>query len=161
MIWPDHMLHDWAMTGGVEPFDSSHINPASIDLTLGNEIFVRGKGTEHFSLKKDVIALNPLESARVHTAEVVKMPINTGGLITLKSSRGRQMWNMNHVGWVDPGFHGQLVFEILNTSDDRMKLELGMKFIQLILVSIGFGGPQTSYDRKENTHYMGSRGAAK
>ena len=38
MIWNDERIAQWASNGGVTPFDAACVNPASLDLRLGDEI---------------------------------------------------------------------------------------------------------------------------
>lgn len=36
MFWNDERLHNWASRNGVTPYDRTLINPASLDLRLGD-----------------------------------------------------------------------------------------------------------------------------
>lgn len=38
MIWNDRLISEWAATGGITPFAGDCVNPASLDLRLGNTI---------------------------------------------------------------------------------------------------------------------------
>jgi deoxycytidine triphosphate deaminase len=44
MIWNDKKILEWAQAGGVTPFDAACVNPASLDLRLGNTILIPRRG---------------------------------------------------------------------------------------------------------------------
>lgn len=159
MVWPDHKLLKWARNGGVDPLDEKLINPTSIDLRLGHEMMGKEDfGQVTFSLTGGQDHLIRARSTFLcHTLETVCIPRDTIGLLTLKSSRGRDFWSLHHMGLFDPGFKGQAVCEITFHKD--VYVTLGMPFVQLILMDISWGGVKASYDEKADSHYMNSKGA--
>lgn len=70
------------------------------------------------------------------TLEYVAMPKSCAGLVTLKSSLGRQGLELLHTGWVDPGFRGTLTFEIEARAPWPVELEKGQPIVQLALLRL-------------------------
>jgi len=158
MIYNDAQIHKWATTGGVTPFDEACINPASIDLRLGNMYRV----PEKKSYREFIKDFNSLWSARMinhdeyewsepktipdiglflfpgdfvlcHSFEVVSLPDNLVGKLFLKSSAGRRGLEHLHAGYIDPGFSGQLTFEIYNHWPGNIRLFAGECLLQMTL----------------------------
>jgi deoxycytidine triphosphate deaminase len=126
MVWNDKRISDWAQTGGVTPFDAACVNPASLDLRLGNLIrephpvwldMTREEMRESIALGEiddlpkwgeakrfDKFWLFPGEFVLCHSLELVRIPIYVASILVLKSSKGRLGLNHSHSGWGDPGF---------------------------------------------------------
>jgi dCTP deaminase len=137
----DHQIRDLCRKSGlVEPFNSELINPASIDVTLGNTVFVEGRicGPEEERkrwLPLDItngFTFTPGQFVLAHTAELVRVPNWVEATFQLKSSRGREGINHLLAGYIDPGFVGVITLELQNVNQ-RHSLELyaGMKIGQL------------------------------
>lgn len=130
----------------ITPFDEALLNPASVDLRLG-ETFVRyrriandiGEERPLDSRKENPIWTNgigpsgydlePGELYLMHTAERVAtkrfVPVLDG-----KSSIGRLgIWTHVSAGFGDPGFDGQWTLEVVVTR--RVRVYAGMKFAQM------------------------------
>lgn len=126
MIWNDRLITEWAHTGGVTPFAPDCVNPASLDLRLGNTIRRPHPIWERLStvdidhhiaagtieqLPKwgdptefDIQWLKHGEFVLLHSLEFVRIPPDAASILVLKSSRGRDGMNHSHSGWGDPGF---------------------------------------------------------
>lgn len=126
MIWNDRLIREWAQTGGVTPFAEDCVNPASLDLRLGNTIRRPHPIWERLStvdidrkiedgtirqLPKwgdptefDTCWLKRGEFVLLHSFEFVRIPPVAASILVLKSSRGRDGMNHSHSGWGDPGF---------------------------------------------------------
>lgn len=126
MIWNDRKIYEWAATGGVTPFAEDCVNPASLDLRLGNMIRRPHQIWERLStvdidqkiadgsirtLPKwgDAVAftscwLKHNEFVLLHSMELVRIPPHAASILVLKSSKGRDGFNHSHSGWGDPGF---------------------------------------------------------
>lgn len=126
----------------------AQVNPASIDLTLGNDAIIFDwpwpyrllwyiTGHQNFAVrerKTDIRKgywLRPGKMALLHSQEHVIVPSNTAAVLTLKSSRGREGFNHAFAGWFDPGFEGQAVFAVY-ASIRPLHIQSGMRFAQLI-----------------------------
>lgn len=124
----------------VQPFDQDLINPASIDVTLGNEILVEGRitGPEEESMRWNKVRLDfpyllrPGQFILAATQEVVRIPNWLESVFQLKSSRGREGLNHMLAGYIDPGFEGRVTLELHNVNQ-RHDIELypGMRIGQL------------------------------
>jgi dCTP deaminase len=128
----------------ISPFEATQLNPASYDLTLGEEITIyncsrdrlprcldpkKDNPTTSFKMGPAGYVLQPSDGYLMHTKEVVGtnkyVPAIDG-----KSSIGR-LFVMVHVtaGLGDPGFKGQYTLEVLTTYPIR--LYPGMRICQV------------------------------
>lgn len=97
--------------------------------------------------------LKPNQLALMHTEEIVHIPDGSVGLITLKSSRGREGLDHALAAFHDTGFYGQTVLEV-RADTFPVWIEYGMRLVQLIY----FDGDNTfNYDG----HYQGQMGVRK
>lgn len=138
----DHQIRDLCRKSGlVEPFDSEMVNPASIDVTLGELVLVEGRICGPIDervrwMKKDIdqstYILRPGEFVLAHTAEMIRVPNWLEATFHLKSSRGREGLNHLLAGYIDPGFCGRVTLELHNVNQ-RHNIELtpGMRIGQL------------------------------
>lgn len=136
MIWNDVRLREW--------FGDSNINPASIDLCLGNGLCVATPEGWREPVQFDTYDLKPGEFVLCHSAEYVKMPTNAIGMLFSKSSTGRIGLEHLHAGYVDPGFHGELTFEFHNVAPWPITLVAGKRIMQLVMVSME-SAPENDY----------------
>ena len=126
MIWNDSAIAKWAAAGGITPFDETLVNPASLDLRIGNQIREPHEMWRRFSdidiqnhidngtiddLPKwgepktfDTFWLFPKRFVLCHSLEFVQIPLDVSCILVLKSSWGRKGLNHSHSGWGDPGF---------------------------------------------------------
>lgn len=74
--------------------------PASLDIRIGHDV-----------------AIKPGQLVLGHTLEYIEVPANIAIQLSGKSSLGR-LGLLIHVtaGWIDPGFKGQIVLELVNLS---------------------------------------------
>jgi dCTP deaminase len=137
----DHQIRDLCRKSGmVEPFDPDLINPASIDVTLGETILVEGRicGPEEERKRwlsvdiKNGFTFTPGQFILAQTAEVIRVPNWIEANFQLKSSRGREGINHLLAGYIDPGFNGVVTLELQNVNQ-RHNIELysGMRIGQL------------------------------
>ena len=148
MIYTDSMLTEWAEKGGVKPFDTDCINPASIDLRLGNT-FINLEADIEF--QADEITIAPGQAILATTLEVINIPENAAGVVYLKSSLARTGLDHALAGYCDPSFSGTLTLEL--HSHRLVTLRAGQRVIQLVL-SETRGCPDNPYDGR----YQGQRG---
>jgi len=126
----------------IEPLDPDQIQPASIDLRIADEILIAkgeeinfGKEPEYEKRKGDVI-LPPKTHVLVRTIERVELPNDVGGMVKLRSSLSRIGVMLNNAGWVDPGFKGTLTLSVFNPNDSHVKIKVGTRFFQLVLLRL-------------------------
>lgn len=128
MILADLSLRNWAVSGGVKPFDPSKINPASIDLTLQGHFVCMTNGIQ---MIQDEYILLPGDAVLVSTQEFITMPDDCAGAVYLKSSRMREGLDLARAGWIDPGFRGEIT--LLLYAHAQVILKKGKPFVQLVL----------------------------
>ncbi len=129
------------------PLAESAIQPASIDVRLGNQfrVFVNHRHayidvrepqadlTELEVIQSDEpFVLHPSEFVLASTVELVKIPNYLVARVEGKSSLGR-LGLLVHAtaGFVDPGFEGRLTLELSNVSSLPIRLYANMKIGQL------------------------------
>ena len=131
----DHQIRQLCRDIGlVEPFDPELINPASIDVTLGDEILVEndhGSFTS-FNISNDTFYMPPGAFILACTREFIRVPNNLECIFQLKSSRGREGYEHALAGYIDPGFHGRVTLELSNLRRFKeLPLRAGMRIGQL------------------------------
>ncbi len=95
-----------------------------------------------------------------HTAETITLPIDLCGRIEGKSSLGR-LGLAVHItaGFVDPGFRGQVVVELVNLSPVPIRLRVGMRIAQICLLRMSSSASAGYGHAKFGSHYQGQVGA--
>jgi dCTP deaminase len=149
MILPDFKITQWAELGGVEPFIPEHVNPASLDLTLGQSYIDLETGYE-YQLTGPLV-LSPGEAILATTAEYIRLPATYAAAVYLKSSLARKGLDHALAGWVDPGFEGDLTLEL--HSHRAIELFPTQRIVQLVLYVMQMS-PRQSYRGR----YQGQRG---
>jgi dCTP deaminase len=176
LILPDYLLRQWASAGGIEPFDPDCINPASIDLRLGNKIRVPHwywrpvlwRLAYKLNLPKwteprifDTYLLKPGEFVLCSSMETTRIPDDRIGVLFSKSSIGRRGIEHLHAGYCDPGFGdnerggSDLTWELTNCAPWPNLLEAGKPLMQLVLAQL-VGVPLKAY--RETGHYNDQSG---
>lgn len=150
MILHDAALRKAVATGSleIEPFDSTRVQPSSIDLTLGQQFCAlrHSPDAEVLDVKVDnrsrftyttvcqggCIPIMPGQFLLGATRETVRLSGAYAGRIEGKSSLGR-LGLMVHstAGFVDPGFEGQITLELSNLTEVPITLYPGMPVAQL------------------------------
>ncbi len=182
MYFSDMDLLAWAQRGGLTPFNNEiHtvwigapkrvINPASIDLLLGDTVrrlkrYDQAPVLDYNTASPDDVwgkmtvfselILLPGEVVLLNTAEFVRMPTSAVGTLFLRSGAGRRALEHLHAGHVDGGFSGQLTLEIVNLSGVSWRLRPGDKLVQLAISSMT-RDPVNSYE--STGKYSGQTGA--
>ena len=163
----------------IEPLREGSIQPASIDLHLGDEacfmMHVDGAIDTKAPLSTPWPRLycHPEKGMVIHggyfylgtTVERVRIPENMVGRLEGKSSLGRLGITVHATaGYIDPGFDGQITLEITNHLGSPVRLYPGMAISQLSLAYLntaaehpyagkyqGQTGPQLSQIHKNFT----------
>lgn len=173
MIWNDRRIREWAETGGVTPYCEDLVNPASLDLRLGNQIRVPrqtwsllhtdsvGKKTPAAELWQEPetfakFILWPGHLALCHSDAYTRIPPHACAMLLSKSSTGRLGLEHLHAGWGDPGFEGQWVFELKNLAPWPIELIAGECYMQLVIMDIC---ELPTKDYSQTGRYQGQTGA--
>jgi dCTP deaminase len=145
----------------ISPFVAAHVNPASVDLTLGRnvvEYIIEGEldarvapKTKRYRITDAGIALLPGRAYLMHTEETLR----SDSYVTVldgKSSLGRLFISVHETaGYIDVGFEGQVTLEV--TVTHPVRVYAGMRFCQVRYHSVV--GKPTPYG--ERGHYVGIR----
>lgn len=158
------VLCDWQIRalcagGMVEPFDEELLNPASLDVVLGDYLMI--EDPVNVDLRKIDIRgctadapywLRPGEFVLAETRETFNIPSKVSGQFALKSSRARAGYSHMLAGWIDPGWHGsKLTLELQNARKmHALPLYPGLKIGQIIFYWMS-SEPNVSY--AEVGHY--------
>jgi dCTP deaminase len=139
-ILPDYEIYTLARKGLVEPFDQELVNPASLDVRLGNNLMIEMPQTAElapFSIaghsKELPFMLQPGEFVLAETLEQFKIPVSVAGQLALKSSRAREGIEHLMAGYIDPGYAGRLTLELVNARMlHALPLWPGMRIGQIV-----------------------------
>ena len=127
----------------VDPLpQGKQIQPASLDMRLGEELFHIEKDKH---VKSPQHQLQPGERYLGHTKERISLPNDIAAQLAGRSSIGRQGVIVHKTaGFCDPGFSGQVTLELMNLGNEPVTLETGQRVAQLVFFQLDF--PSAGYD---------------
>jgi dCTP deaminase len=159
----------------IDPWDPALVQPASVDLRLGDSFRVfhnhRASAidlrdppsglTEEVTLgAEESFVIHPGEFCLGRTLEWVELPDDIVARIEGKSSIGRLGLIVHATaGFCDPGWHGTLTLELNNLTRVPIKLYPGLPIAQLSFMALDrpalrpYGSPELG------SHYQGQRAA--
>ena len=135
--------------GVIQNCDTSQVNAASIDITLGNSIWYENLDSNrdvvdlankitpsmsYWDITDNVFDIEPGGFVLASSREVFSLPNNIAAEYKLKSSLARSGLDHLNAGWADPGWHGSVLTLELNNVLQRHTLRLrpGMKIGQMV-----------------------------
>ncbi len=135
-------LHTGATYVMDEAWDYSHImdpyDQESINISFGVFPWTTGPQGDYLPL-----VLDPLKRVLLHTTEVVEVPLESVGLVQLRSTFAR-MGLMIPSTYADAGFKGTLTMEVFNSSIHRIRIHPGMHMWNMVIVpahyELAYGG---------------------
>lgn len=153
MILSDHEIQAYIAEGMVQNTMPELVNPASLDLRLGDTIMI--ESAQDLTMRPLSIAnatpenpycLKPGQFILAQTIEIFNMPETIAGLFFLKSSRAREGYENLHAGYADPGWHGSVLTLELKNSRQILPLPLwpGLKIGQMVFFVMS-QQPATTY----------------
>lgn len=143
----------------VENFDPDLVNPASLDLRLGNWIMIESIYSPDLirvdiseTTEDNPFMVQPGDFLLAETMEIFNLPGDVSAQFVLKSSRARAGFNHMLAGWCDPGWHGStLTLELKNERQHHpLPIFPGMKIGQMVFHFMS-NTPAVSY--AETGHY--------
>lgn len=159
---------------GLDPLDSSMIQPSSIDVRLDGlfRLFDNHKYayidpaedqpelTHLIETKPDEpFILHPGEFVLGATYEQVTLPDNIAARLEGKSSLGRLgLLTHSTAGFIDPGFSGHVTLELSNVATLPIKLWPGMKIGQLCFFQLSSPAEKPYGSSEYGSRYQGQRG---
>ena len=141
------VLADWEVKARCEgsnmvvPFDEKLLNPASLDVRLGNNLMIESMYQEELlrldisdKTEDDPYLFMPGHFCLAETLELFNLPDDISAQFVLKSSRARDGVNHLLAGWCDPGWHGsRLTLELKNERRHApIRLYPGLKIGQMV-----------------------------
>lgn len=144
MILSDGTIKEMLKEGSlkVDPLSEHSIQPASIDMRLGNHFLsVEDRSMDCISLSEEIkyrelegdqLTIPPHSFLLATTLETVALPNNLTAFVEGRSSIGRIGLFIQNAGWVDPGFEGQITLELYNANSLPIRLEAGRRICQLV-----------------------------
>ena len=148
MILSDVTLRKMIESGelGVEPLAEHGIQPASIDLRLGNQFLKVDENDfdtihmdqpiKYVEVTREEIVIPPLTFMLATTMEYIRLPDNLTAFVEGRSSVGRIGLFVENAGWVDPGFEGELTLELFNANRQPIRLQAGRRICQLVFAQM-------------------------
>lgn len=144
MIWGDKKLKRWYDSLITVNGNREMINPASINLCLGDSFLMISKGNDAITLGEQItydridipsgggLILQAGAFCLATTMESVKMPDNLAAFVQGRSSIGRIGLTVQNAGFVDPGFYGHITLELKNDAPVPIILKPGYPVAQLV-----------------------------
>ena len=131
---------------GISPLEDIQIQPASVDIRLGNSFSVpESSGNaalrmdsrpEYRSVTGDSFLLLPGRFVLASTMEYVRLPDDLTAFVEGRSSIGRLGLFIQNAGWVDPGFEGEITLELFNAGNCAIELKAGRRVGQLVFAQL-------------------------
>jgi dCTP deaminase len=159
----------------VHPLNEDHLQPASIDLTLGSNCailanrngidmrsdrFYVGRHQPEYEYHKGWAewTVRPGQLVLFETAETLTLPKNVMGKFEGKSSLGR-IGLMTHItaGFIDPGFTGVLTLEMYNCGPMLLVLVPGTRIGQVSFTTLDEPPSRAYGDPTLGSHYQGAQ----
>ncbi len=148
----------------IEPVTKEQIQPASVDIRLGNTfsvvddtpsgIITLGNKIEYKTIETDKYLILPGQFVLATTMEYFELPDDLTAFVEGRSSLGRMGLFIQNAGWVDPGFKGEITLELYNANRCAIELQAGRRVGQLV-----FAKMDDSALNPYNGKYQGQRGA--
>ena len=130
----------------VTPLEENQIQPASIDIRIGNTysivedspsgIIRLNEEIEYRQITADKYILLPGQFVLATTMEFVELPNNLTAFVEGRSSLGRLGLFIQNAGWVDPGFKGEITLELFNATRCAIELNAGRRVGQLVFAKL-------------------------
>ncbi len=148
MILSDKTIMKMLKEGTLEiaPLTESQIQPASVDVRLGDTFSVvedtstgiinLEKEIKYKTIKTDTYLLLPGQFVLATTMEYISLPNNLTAFVEGRSSLGRMGLFIQNAGWVDPGFRGEITLELYNANRCAIELKAGRRVGQLVFAEM-------------------------
>ncbi len=148
MVFSDHTIKEEIAAGRlvIDPYDEKMVQPASIDVRVGNKFRVFHNArypyidvkkpmeglTELIEINDEPFILHPGEFVLGQTLERVELPDDIIARLEGKSSLGRLgLLIHSTAGFVDPAFQGNLTLELSNVANLPITIYASMPIGQL------------------------------
>lgn len=140
----DKMIKEGTLV--VKPITDGQIQPASIDIRLGNTfsivddtpsgIITLENEIKYKTITTDTYLIMPGQFVLATTMEYFELPDNLTAFVEGRSSLGRMGLFIQNAGWVDPGFKGEITLELFNANKCAIELKAGRRVGQLVFAKL-------------------------
>lgn len=166
MILSDKAIMSMLKEGtlSISPLQDSQIQPASVDIRLGNTfsivedssapILTFTQEMAYKEMRAEKYLLLPGQFVLATTMEYIKLPDDLTAFVEGRSSLGRMGLFIQNAGWVDPGFSGEITLELFNANRCAIELQAGRRIGQLV-----FARMDQAALHPYRGKYQGQRGA--
>lgn len=130
----------------IEPLTANQVQPASVDIRLGNTfsivedsytgILKLDEEIAYKTMETDHYLLLPGQFVLATTMEYISLPDNLTAFVEGRSSLGRMGLFIQNAGWVDPGFEGEITLELYNANRCAIELQTGRRVGQLVFAKM-------------------------
>lgn len=130
----------------INPVTKDQIQPASVDIRLGNtfsvvddtpsNIITLESQINYKTITTDTYLIMPGEFVLATTMEYFELPDNLTAFVEGRSSLGRMGLFIQNAGWVDPGFKGEITLELYNANRCAIELKAGRRVGQLVFAEM-------------------------
>jgi len=130
----------------IEPLTKEQIQPASVDIRLGNTFSVVDDSSSgvitlenkisYKTITSDTYLIMPGQFVLATTMEFFELPNNLTAFVEGRSSLGRMGLFIQNAGWVDPGFKGEITLELFNANRCAIELKAGRRVGQLVFAEM-------------------------
>lgn len=148
MILSDKTIIEMLENGklSISPLEKNQIQPASVDIRLGDtfcsvydgfeDVISFDKFIPYQTVKTDKFVLLPNQFVLATTMEYFSLPNDLTAFVEGRSSVGRLGLFIQNAGWVDPGFNGEITLELYNANRYPIELHLGRRIGQLVFAKL-------------------------
>lgn len=130
----------------ITPLENEQIQPASVDIRLGNTfgvvedspagIITMDSEIKYKIIESDTYILLPNQFVLATTMEYFELPDDLTAFVEGRSSLGRMGLFIQNAGWVDPGFKGEITLELYNANRCAIELKAGRRVGQLVFAKM-------------------------
>lgn len=134
------------------PPEAAQIQPASIDLRLGGELYDTYRDELYEAQPGETLTVKPWTFYLGTTLDTLGLSNRLAAQLTGRSSFGRKGLVVHKTaGWCDPGWEGQLTLEMFNFSLEPIEVEVGERICQIRVMKTASesGGYKGEYQGQE------------
>lgn len=142
----------------IEPFNPDQVQPASLDLRIGNKVLASPVGPEKLgkvvilNREKPSYAIESGQMVGVISHERIELPLDLCGRFGIRSSLARLGLNAFGGVQLDPGFRGRLIMNLLNVGPEPITIRLNELLFTLEFdrldepAEVAYSGPYQDQD---------------
>jgi len=153
----------------IRPITPEMIRPASVDLTLQDEPFLKPTTPSSVEcmnptrikpkpIQCDRQIIQPREMLLASTEQRIALPLDLAADVKGRSTMARHGLQVHAAGFVDPGFEGTITLELVNFAEDPIRIEPKVRICQMVFYQMT-GACEHGYGDLATSKYQGQTGA--